>query len=145
LRNQKATVLIGAQIPDVSGTNCTPVVIALGYVNAVRTQMIPLPVTVWRPWTTPSAHLNLLASPAQFQIDNLTVSVLVCYEQLVLWPAIRHLITATPDVIVAQSNHAWMRSDDLSVIARYQAISSRAIATISGARLVFAINKSKHI
>ncbi len=99
-------------------------------------ERMPVPVSMWQPWTTGGAHARFFANPI-FEFGGLKVAPLICYEQLIIWPVVQSMLHA-PDVIVATGN-AWWTGD--TNIVGIQRSSAQAWASLFGLPLVMAFNE----
>jgi hypothetical protein len=59
-------------------------------------QRIPVPIAMWKPFHLDGARLHLIG-PGVIRIANRRVAILICYEQLLLWPVLTSL-REEPDV-----------------------------------------------
>lgn len=78
---------------------------ALAYTNGVVirgasssefTQRIPVPMGMWRPLTNTGAPLRL-SSPVVIRIADETATIVICYEQLIPWPALTNSVSQAAD------------------------------------------------
>ena len=79
-------------------------------------QRMPVPISMWRPFTTAGVQLHL-TGPAILQVEGQRVAVLICYEQLLTWPILTSLI-GKPTVIVAVANDYWARGTTIPELQR---------------------------
>ena len=105
-----------------------------GAKNGIYYQHIPVPIILYNPLDRASYPLDLFP-PLPEHIHTIT---LICYEQLVLWPALRQILNGKRQAVVALSNH-WF-TQRLS-FERWQRLQSTAIARIMRVPLAYAINK----
>jgi apolipoprotein N-acyltransferase len=70
-------------------------------------QRVPVPIGMWKPLTDSGVPLNLLGS-GTVQLAGKRAAVLICYEQLIVWPALTALMDE-PDLLIAIANVAWVR------------------------------------
>lgn len=68
---------------------------------------IPMPVGNWRPFTKWSATLNLFSKP--IKINGQLVTILVCWEQMLVFPIIDQQISNQSNFIIACSNIWWAK------------------------------------
>ncbi len=76
-----------------------------GAETGVFDQRVPVPIGMWRPFTSSGVRLNL-AGPATFMLRGQRAAVLICYEQLIPWTWIS-AIAEHPTIILAVSNDEW--------------------------------------
>lgn len=79
-------------------------------------QRVPVPVSMWRPWAKNGAKADWIGSGVA-QFDGHRIGYLVCYEQLLVWPA---LVTAYhhPETVVGMANDWWARGTSAPGIQR---------------------------
>lgn len=75
-------------------------------------QRVPVPIGMWRPWTESGVPLNPLGT-GTVQLAGRRAAVLICYEQLIVWPVLTAL-TDEPDVLIAIANVAWVAGTPIS-------------------------------
>ena len=79
--------------------------------------------------------MSLLGSGTA-DVDGQRVAVLICYEQLLVWPMLRSALER-PTLLIAASNEAWTAATRVPAI---QHGCARAWARLFGLPLVSAIN-----
>ncbi len=101
------TVLIGAGIPIEGSTEFeNAVVISNSREFARFIQRIPVPLAMWNPFQPDGTVPINLFGPGTTRIGNLRVAILICYEQLLVWPVLGSA-AGQPDVLIAVSSSAW--------------------------------------
>lgn len=65
-------------------------------------QRVPVPIGMWKPLTDSGVPLNLLGS-GTVHLAGKRVAVLICYEQLIVWPVLTALMDK-PGVLIAIAN-----------------------------------------
>lgn len=117
-------VVLGAQGDDASGP------VTWG-------NRMPVPVAMWRPWakTGPRYAAHWSADGVR-QWRGERVATLICYEQLLVWPAAL-TVAARPDRLLAVNNLWWARDTSIPGI---QLAVSRAWARLMGVPIVVARN-----
>ncbi|WP_436226521.1 hypothetical protein [Cupriavidus necator] len=135
---KSSKVLVGAELPQDSGRYKNAVVVlgANGHEDRAAIQSIPVPISMWKPWTHDGAEADLLARKNTITVNGLRVGVSVCYEQLLAYSLVR-VMADKPDVIVAVSNVWWARSTNIPQI---QTQSVRAFARLFHVPVVSAKN-----
>lgn len=88
-------------------------------------QRVPVPVSMWQPWTTGGARADFFG-PAVVDSGILRLAVLLCYEQLLVWPVL-HSLLQNPDFMIATGNGWWTGATNILPIQK--------AATIAWARL----------
>jgi hypothetical protein len=112
IANRHASILIGVGLPRAIGRRLAS---AKGYYNAlivkgeetqtVYFQRIPIPLAMWRPLTDDGVPLNLFG-PGTIQLQNQRAAVLICYEQLLVWPFLSSAFEH-PTVLLTAANDYW--------------------------------------
>lgn len=119
------TVIGGAVVlRDAGYDNLMVSVTARGSERLYR-QRMPVPVSMWQPWTLGGASANFFENP-NVEVHDTRLAILLCYEQLLVWPVL-HSMLNDPDIIVATGNGWWTGSTNILPIQR--------AATIAWARL----------
>ncbi len=126
---QHRTVLIGA------GTNppATPrnpfaqnrslnVLLARGEENtALYQQRIPIPIAMWKSLGNDGVPLNLFAR-GTIRIHNQNAAVLICYEQVLVWPFLSSALEH-PTILLTASNDYWAKNTRIPAIQQSSAAS----------------------
>ncbi len=126
----------GAAIVDPVGYDNVMIGVSGKGAEILYRERMPVPVSMWQPWTTGGAHAHFFANPV-FEFAGLRVAPLICYEQLIIWPVIQSMLHA-PDVIVATGNAWWTGNTNIVAIQRS---SAEAWASLFGLPLVMAFNE----
>jgi len=87
-------------------------------------QRVPVPISMWKIGEGESGFPVLLENPGAFKIRNAYAGVLMCYEQLLAWPALQTLADQ-PDFLVAPRNVYWAKGTPIPAI-QHQAAQSWA-------------------
>jgi hypothetical protein len=119
---QHRTVLIGAGINPLA-TSRNPL-IQNGYLNvllsrgeentALYQQRIPIPIAMWKPFDRDGVPLNLFA-PGSIRIHNQNAAVLICYEQVLVWPFLSSALQH-PTILLTISNDYWAKNTRIPAI-----------------------------
>jgi hypothetical protein len=126
---QHRTILIGAGI-NRPGTSRNPfvqnrylnVLLARGEENAALYQeRIPIPIAMWKPLGDDGVPLNLFAH-GTIRIHNQNAAVLICYEQVLVWPFLSSALEH-PTVLLTASNNYWAKNTPIPAIQRSSAAS----------------------
>jgi len=123
-----STLIIGAGLPRTqrsiasAGHSYYNAVIARGTdTTTVYYQRIPVPIGMWKPFSSGGVPLNLFG-PGTIQVQNQRAAVLICYEQLLVWPflssALKH-----PTVLIATANDYWAKHTPIPEIQKSSAAS----------------------
>lgn len=140
LRGSDITVLAGAAVIDAAGYDNVMVAISADEAHILYRERVPVPVSMWQPWRAwtgqgGGARAYLFANPA-VELAGMRIAPLVCYEQLILWPALQSMLHA-PDIIVATGNGWWTAGTSIVAIQRGSAV---AWAKLFNCPLVQAFN-----
>ena len=111
-------------------------VVIRGAQTAVFEQRNPVPVAMWNPFRRDSAPLNL-EGPALLRIGNKRAAILICYEQLIVWPLVTAMLE-NPDVLVGVANDYWATS---TPIPRFQRSAGQSWARLFEVSFVLAVNR----
>lgn len=125
----------GAAVVDPVGYNNTMMEITPDSSGVVYLERMPVPVSMWQPWTTGGAHAHFFANPI-VDFAGYRIAPLICYEQLIIWPVLQSMLY-DPDVIVATGNGWWIGNTNIVAI---QKASAQAWASLFGLPLVMAFN-----
>jgi apolipoprotein N-acyltransferase len=119
---QHRTVLIGAGI-NTSATSRNPfaqnryfnVLLARGEDNsALYQERIPIPIAMWKPLGNDGVPLNVFAR-GTIRIHNQNAAVLICYEQILVWPFLSSALEH-PTVLLTASNDYWAKNTRIPAI-----------------------------
>lgn len=140
LRDRDVTVIAGAAVLEPEGYDNVLVAILAERSEILYRERMPVPVSMWQPWRAwtgkgGGARADFFANPVA-SIDGTRLAPLICYEQLIVWPALQSMLHF-PDVIVAVGNGWW--TNGTSIVAIQQA-STIAWAKLFGRPVVMAFN-----
>jgi apolipoprotein N-acyltransferase len=142
-RHHGTTVLIGAGIQRGRALHAVGsgpyynVLIARGPdTRAIYYQRIPVPIGMWQPLTGDGVPLNLLG-PGSISVQDQRAAVLMCYEQLLVWPFLSSVFEH-PTVLITAANDYWAKD---TPIPEVQEVSARSLARLFGLPLLSAVNK----
>jgi hypothetical protein len=99
-------------------------------------QRVPVPIGMWNPLTDSGVPLNLLGA-GTVHVAARRAAVLICYEQLIVLPALTALMDE-PDVLIAIANVAWVAG---TPIPDCQAAAVRCWARLFRLPIVSATNR----
>jgi hypothetical protein len=131
------TLVVGAGIPIAGSTQFeNAIVIAAAHGARPFFQRIPVPIAMWNPLQQDGTVPIHLFGPGTTKIGRIRAAILICYEQLLVWPA---LISAAeePSIVVAISNSTWMTT---TVVPCIRDACARAWARLFGLPLISATN-----
>jgi len=116
LAAKNSRVLVGAELPHGQGYENAVVVLGAGESqDRDAVQGIPVPISMWKPWTDDGAVADLLARRDVINVQGLRVAVSVCYEHLLTYSQLR-LMARSPDLLVAVSNVWWASATNIPLI-----------------------------
>jgi len=114
LSERHATLLIGVGLPRPQGRSFTAarpyynVLIARGQKTpTVYYQRIPVPIAMWKPFSTDGVPLNLFG-PGAISVQDQNAAVLICYEQLLVWPFLSSEFQH-PTILITVANDYWAK------------------------------------
>jgi hypothetical protein len=129
LASQHRTVLMGTGI-NPPGTSRNPfaqqrylnVLLARGEENTpLYQERIPVPIAMWRPLSDDGVPLKLFAH-GTIRIHNQNAAVLICYEQVLVWPFLSSALEH-PTVLLTASNDYWAKDTRIPAIQQSSAAS----------------------
>lgn len=136
-RTRGVTVLLGTTL-SLPGSHRADGFIYLGAATGMAIARQPIPIAEWHPLM----HAGYGVGWDRFgpsYVGSHPVAVLVCYEQLLLWPAVwAWLGRSAPRVILAPGNHGWARG--APDVARLQDESVQALGRLFGVPVLGADN-----
>jgi hypothetical protein len=142
-RYHRTTVLIGVGIQRVAGPHAAGsrpyynVLIARGPdTQAIYYQRIPVPIGMWKPLSADGVPLTLLG-PGSISVQGQRAAVLLCYEQLLVWPFLSSAFEH-PTVLVTAANDYWAKH---TPIPKVQEVSAKSLARLFGLPILSAVNQ----
>jgi len=143
LAERHATLLIGVGLPRRHGPNFTVsrpyynALIAKGYERTtVYYQRIPVPIAMWKPFSTDGVPLSLFG-PGTILVHGQRAAVLICYEQLLVWPFLSSTFER-PTILITAANDYWAKA---TPIPKIQKASASSLARLFGLPLLSAANE----
>jgi predicted amidohydrolase len=118
-----------------SGTSYFNALIVRGADLTSFRQRIPVPIAMWKPFNAQGAPINFLG-PGILKVRRERVAVLICYEQLLVWPVLTSM-AQHPTVIVAIANDHWATH---TAIPRFQISAVRAWSRLFAIPYLSAVN-----
>jgi apolipoprotein N-acyltransferase len=100
-------VLPGVHVGPISEVAYRNGMVALGSASAAVQQRVPVPLGMWKPFTGAGVPLNV-AGDGILTVAEQRTAVLICYEQLLVWPAVVSILHR-PTLIVGIANDRWVR------------------------------------
>ena len=133
LRASGRTILVGAKIP--TGRAYVNAVVLRGSQAMMFQQRIPVPLAMWNPMRVHSAPLHLDGTGV-VPLGGRRAAILICYEQVIVWPALTAMLEK-PDILIGMANDHWATG---TPILRFQAAALRSWARLFGIPLMAAVN-----
>lgn len=135
------TVIAGAAVIGPTGYDNVMVSISADEARILYRERMPVPVSMWQPWRAwtgrgGGARANLYGNPV-VDTEGQKVAVLICYEQLLLWPILQSMLHS-PTAIVATGNGWWTSG---TTIVAIQNASVVGWAKLFGLPVVTAFNR----
>lgn len=136
--HQGPTVVFGCEIP-VQGTgqydNGLVAVDAQG-ARVIYRQRMPIPFSMWRPWTTASGCRPFWFQNPVIEFHGQRIAPLICYEESLVWPVL-HSMAAKPTMILTVANDWWARN---TIVPRVMENTAQSWARLFDVPLVLAFN-----
>ena len=138
LRARHTGLLIGTTIPVANTQANRNVLLSRGYTERLSyVQRVPVPLGMWRFGDKRNGFPLMLRYPATIRIWDRRAGVLICYEQLLVWPALQTL-SRNPDMLLAPSNLYWASG---TIIPSVQHVSAQDWADLWAIPLYEASNR----
>jgi len=116
LNRQRTGVLVGTTIPIPNTEASRNVLLSRGYSEHLSyVQRVPIPLGMWQFGKSRRGFPLSLRYPAAIRVWSHRAGVLLCYEQLVFWPA-AETMARNPDMLIAPSNLYWARNTSIPAI-----------------------------
>lgn len=117
LAKRGSRVLAGGELAQADGRylNAVVVVGAEGNEDRQAVQGIPVPVSMWKPWSSNGAVPDAFGHSNLIDVNGKRAGVLICYEQLLTY-SVLWMMTDKPDVLVGASNLWWVTDKTIPVI-----------------------------
>lgn len=134
-------VIAGAAEIKPNGYDNVLVLISEEGAEVLYRQRMPVPGSMWQPWwrligIEIGARAHIFANP-RVRIGNRDIAVLICYEQLIIWPVLQSM-RSDVDAIIAVGNGWWTEGTSILDIQR---ASSEAWARLFDKPLVLSFNR----
>jgi predicted amidohydrolase len=111
------------------------VAIIRGTQSGIFFQRVPVPVSVWKPFSRGGAPLHL-GGPAVLELGGERAALLICYEQVIPWTVLTAAL-AHPTLFVGMSNDHWATG---TPIPRWQVLCLRAWSRLFSVPYLLAVN-----
>lgn len=114
-------VLAGGAEVQPDGYDNVMVLISATRQEIIYRQRMPVPGSMWQPWQRlngeqGSARARFFGNPV-VRIGDQNVAILICYEQLIVWPVLQSLFSDV-DVVIAVGNGWWTNGTRIIDIQR---------------------------
>jgi hypothetical protein len=143
LAGRHATLIFGAGLPrsrqgHVMGGNSyyNALIATTDRKQTVYRQRIPVPLAMWRPFSTDGVPLNLFGR-GTIPVQNERAAVLICYEELLVWPFLSSAIER-PTILITAANDYWAK---LTRIPMIQIASATSWARLFRLPMLSAVNE----
>lgn len=130
-----ATVLIGASTLE-DGVRMNSLV-AIGADTLQTHARMPMPVSMWKPWSDEGYALNMVSS-GLVTVQGREAATSICYEDLLAWPLAWSFVAGNPVAILSSGNN-WFGNTSAS---RIQRVSVELQARLYGVPLIRAVNQA---
>jgi hypothetical protein len=138
LKARRTGLLIGTTIPIANTQANRNVLLSRGYTERLSyVQRVPVPLGMWRFGDKRNGFPLMLRYPSTIRIWDRRAGVLICYEQLLVWPALQTL-SRNPDMLLAPSNLYWASG---TIIPSVQHVSAQDWADLWAIPLYEASNR----
>jgi hypothetical protein len=138
LRARHTGLLIGTTIPIANTQANRNVLLSRGYTERLSyVQRVPVPLGMWRFGDKRNGFPLMLRYPSTIRVWDRRAGVLICYEQLLFWPALQTL-SRNPDMLLAPSNLYWASG---TIIPSVQHVSAQDWADLWAIPLYEASNR----
>jgi apolipoprotein N-acyltransferase len=109
LHQEQRTALIGAGIHIPGSTEFKNTAITIGeWQTKPFEQRIPIPLGMWKPFGPADGVQLNLTGPSTLQVGPHRLAILICYEQLLVWPILQSALEK-PTLMVGISNATWTK------------------------------------
>jgi len=117
LQRDGKTMLVGAIIQGSENQPPFNCVIIRG-VNgpAEFLQRTPVPISMWNPFSADGIPFRLQGQ-STLDLDGEKAAILICYEQLLVWPELTSF-AQSPTILIGIANNYWARGTSISNIQR---------------------------
>lgn len=118
LQATRRAALVGVGLPITNSQEFQNAVLLIGDEGPqVLMQRIPIPVGMWKPFGPADGVPLNLTGPGTMHVGRERLAVLICYEQLLVWPVLQSALER-PSLIVGVSNVSWTRHTNIPAAQR---------------------------
>lgn len=138
------TVALGVYMRPAGDTEKRDGLLLMGRRAGLITARQPMPVTEWRPFMSSGARVHWGRLGPTLALGR-PAAVLICYEQLLVWPAAEAFLGhTTPAVLIGVSDHWWVQPGTADATeAHMQARMLRAWGRLYGVPVILADNRPR--
>jgi apolipoprotein N-acyltransferase len=138
LKAQGKTIVVGAMTDLPGDRYYLNVAVVRGDTHGVIAQRIPVPIAMWKPFTHDGSGtlLNIFGRTTA-SIHGQRAAIVICYEQLLVWPMIRSFMDR-PTVLIGMANDFWARDTNFD---RIQAATLQSWSRLFNTPVVSAVNR----
>ncbi len=108
LKTRGGALLVGAEVERDN------VLLGLGAADAILVQRVPVPISMWRPWTSEGFRAHPLETGIHMVLGK-KVAELICYEQVLTYPVLLSMLDR-PDLLIGAANDWWARGTSIPAI-----------------------------
>jgi hypothetical protein len=124
LEGSDVSVIAGAAIIGSRAYDNVMVTISGHGARVIYRQRVPAPVSMWQPWLAwfgweGGAQSHFFDNPV-VELGGRRMAILICYEQLLLWPVL-HSMLYSPEIVIAAGNGWWTTGTSIVAIQRVNA------------------------
>ena len=140
LEGSAITVVAGAAIVDAKAYDNVMVAISAESAQVLYRERMPVPLSMWQPWLAwtdegGGARAHFFANPLA-ELSGRKIALLICYEQLILWPVLQSMLHS-PEIVITTGNGWWTAGTSIAAIQR---ANTASWARLFGVSLVVAFN-----
>jgi len=116
LKQRHTGLLIGTTIPIPNTEANRNVLLSRGFTEHLSyVQRVPVPLGMWHFGDDHDGFPLMLRFPPTIRVWNRRAGVLVCYEQIIVWPVLETL-AHNPEMLIAPSNIYWASKTTIPAI-----------------------------
>jgi hypothetical protein len=116
LKKQHTGLLIGTTVPIPNTEANRNILLSRGFTERLSyVQRVPVPLGMWQFGSEHKGFPLMLRFPPAIRVWNRRAGVLICYEQLIVWPALQTL-AHNPEFLIAPSNAYWASNTTIPAI-----------------------------
>ncbi len=118
LKEKNQIVFLGAHWPAQHGRGYVNGIVTIGAGNgATIKERVPVPISMWRPWTDDGSAIASWFGTSTTVIDGNKIGHLICYEQILIWPVLA-TFAQSPNIVIVISNMWWAKETNILAVQR---------------------------